>query len=118
MKFCFNTVLDQPRVFTQFVLDVVVNLINAHDQHVCCLGVSDAPNLGDSHIGLIFLGLVGGEGTRRAHPVERFVGTTVRVNQQGTVLLEHQHTCGQGQVCTESTGIVNGAFGNNETHEN
>src|SRR5271167_2730151 len=69
----------------------------------------------DRHFSFAALGFLG-QPARRAHPVQRLVGTVVGVHTHRAVGLEEQQPACRGQMSGEASDVVHGAAGDDEAH--
>ena len=109
-----HAVLHEAGVHSQILRDVGNDVVDADDQLVIRLVGLNRPHL--LHAFLTLPRLTEGNCARSRHPVERLVRTSLGVNEHRAVTLEHDDALGRIQVGAQSTGIINGAGSNNNTH--
>src|SRR5699024_2812357 len=115
-----DAVLLQARVDPEIVGGVLEHLDQAHPQPVTGLVVHDVPLFDPLALGVLARLLVaaarGGQRARRGHPVQRLVAAAVGMDQHAAVGLDDQQPRGEREMGGESTGVVDGATSNDETH--
>ena len=109
-----DAILDEAGVDTQVLGDIRDDLVDADDQLVVSLVGLNRPDLLDAL--LVLTGFPHGHRARRRHPVERLVGTALGMDEHRAVTFEHDDALGGVQVGAQTTGIINGAGSNNNTH--
>ena len=109
-----DTILDEAGVHAQVLGDIRYHVVDANDQLVVSLVGLNRPDLLDAL--LVLTGLPHGHRAGRRHPVERLVGTALGMDEDRTVTFQHDDALGGIQVGAQTTGIINGAGSNNNTH--
>jgi hypothetical protein len=111
-----NAIFDEARINPEFVRVITMDLMDVDHEQVRGFMVDDFPDLDNT---LSLQRRIGGDDLKRAgrgHPVEGFVAATIGVNQDTAVIFDHDHTCCQGKVGVEATGVIHGTGSNNESH--
>jgi len=106
--------LDEAGVHAQVLGDIRYHVVDANDQLVVGLVGLNRPDLLDTL--LVLTGLPHGHRAGRRHPVERLVGTALGMDEDRAVTFQHDDALGGVQVGAQTTGIINGAGSNNNTH--
>ncbi len=106
-----DAVLDQPGVLAQLMGGVMQLLMDVDDQPVVGLGGLDGPLLDHADFDVDLVRGGDPQGRRRAHPVQRLVGSAVGMDQDGTVGLDQQEPGGEREMGFEPADIINGATG-------
>ena len=95
LQVSLHTVLDEAGINTQVDGVLVLNLVDTNHESVIALSCLNGPQLLNIGFQVLtdalrnVLTLSHQQGTGRAHPVQRFVGTAVGVNEDGAVILDH-----------------------------
>ena len=114
LQVSLDAVLHEAGVDTQVLGDIRDDLVDADDQLVVSLVGLNRPDLLDAL--LVLIGLTHGDRAGSRHPVERLIRATLRMDEDRAVTLEHDDALGRVQVGAQTTGIINGAGSNNNTH--
>ena len=109
-----DAVLDEAGVNTQVLGDIRDDIVDTDDQLVVSLVGLNRPDLLDAL--LVLAGLPHGNRAGRRHPVERLVGAALGMDEDRAITFEHDDALGGVQVGAQTTGIINGAGSNNNTH--
>ena len=112
LKLGLNPVLLQTRIDAEIMLGVQVDFVDGDLQLLTGLVLDHPDAVGISRTHTRF----NPGGARRTHPVQRLIRTTIGMNQNRTIALDHDHPIRRRQVGPQSTDIVDGAAGNNYPH--
>ncbi len=103
-----HPILDQTRIEAQIVHGIVMDLQQGDDQGLPRL-VLHLPTPG------VLIGDLD-QGTRGAHPVERLIGAPVRVDEDGSIRLDHDDPHGLGEMGGQSARVVDHAPSHHDPH--
>ena len=109
-----DAILDEAGVDTQVLGDIRDHIVDADDQLVVSLVGLNRPDLLDAL--LVLARFPHGDRAGGGHPVKRLVGTALGMDEDRAVTFEHDDPLGGVQVGAQTTGIINGAGSNNNTH--
>ena len=111
-----DAVLGQARVHPEVRTGIRDDVEQADDEPVVGLGGRHLPAGDDAGLPVLLVGVDLGEPGGRTHPVQRFVGATVGVDENRAVRLDHDEASGPGQMGVQAPGVVHAAGGNDDAH--
>ena len=116
----FDAVLLESGVLAELMGAVLEDLVQTHAELVTGLVMGDVPLLDPVAVriglDLVVIATRGAQRAGRSHPVQRFIAASVRMDQHAAIGFDDQQARSQGEVGGESTGVVDRAAGNDETH--